>query len=233
SASAMALADFPSYGRSIVAQATAASARAILELVVGTNVQAYDAELAALAGLTSAADRLPYFTGSGTASLATFTSAARNLLDDASAGAMLTTLGVGAASTSAAGLVELATDAEYRTGTDTGRVPPVSAFAVYESAEQSISYSGTFSAAHGLGAIPRNVRLVLRCKTTDQGYAVGDEINLSDISTGDRTACIVGSNATNVFYALGVGDIEVVPKTGGATAAIDSADWRVVVRAWK
>jgi hypothetical protein len=78
---------------------TASAARTNLGVAIGTNVQAYDAGLQSISGLTTTADQMIYTTSSDTYATTSLTSAGRALLDDADASAQRTTLGLGTIAT--------------------------------------------------------------------------------------------------------------------------------------
>lgn len=73
---------------------SASGARTALGLEVGSNVQAYDAGLQSIAGLTTSADQMPYATALDAYATTALTPFARTLIDDSNASAMLSTLGV-------------------------------------------------------------------------------------------------------------------------------------------
>lgn len=72
----------------------ATTARANLGVAIGTNVQAYDALLQSISGLTFGANSYIYGTGTDTAAVGTITSFGRSLVDDADASTARTTLGL-------------------------------------------------------------------------------------------------------------------------------------------
>jgi hypothetical protein len=102
-------------------------------LVYADNQLLLKTPLSTINGLTAAADRIPYYTSSSAAALATLTTFGRSLIDDADAATARTTLGLGTAATSAstsfqaadatltafAGLTNSANKLPYFTATDT------------------------------------------------------------------------------------------------------------------
>lgn len=115
-------------GRALLDDADAAAQRTTLGLVIGTNVQAYDAGLQSISGLTTAADTMIYTTALDTYTTATLTAAGRALLDDVDTAAQRTTLGLvigtnvqayDAALQSISGLTTAANQLIYTTAADT------------------------------------------------------------------------------------------------------------------
>lgn len=78
--------DLTSFARTLLDDADAATARATLGSVIGTNVQAYDAGLQSISGLTTTANQMIYLTASDTYAVTSFAEFSRNLLASTSAG---------------------------------------------------------------------------------------------------------------------------------------------------
>ena len=125
-----------------------------------------------------------------------------------------------------AGKTVQATNAVF-TGTlsATGGISPS-----FESAEVAIGAGGTTTtAAHGLGAVPRQSWVVIRNKTAELGYSIGDEAYIAN-----GNSFTIYADATNIGIVSVTGNVPgVVRRDTFAFTSITSTNWKYVMRANK
>jgi hypothetical protein len=103
----------------------------------------------------------------------------------------------------------------------------------------AIVAAGSLSIAHGLGVIPDDVILELRCLTAEAGYSVGNllKINYSEQSFGSAgnygVSIVCDATNINIRYGSTAAAFAIPNKTTGAGATITIANWELVARAWK
>jgi hypothetical protein len=102
----------------------------------------------------------------------------------------------------------------------------------YESAEAEFDVSGTaVTATHSLGSKPSKWAVVAICKTATFGYSVGDEIELTAQCTTSVGSYATWANATEVGFEYGVA-IPFYNRALNVIGTLDTANWRLIFRAW-
>lgn len=198
-----------------------------VKTVVATDLpaayQPKDADLTAIAALTSAANKVPYATGAGTWALADLSVFARTLLDDADAATARTTLGAqasDAALASLAGLSLAAGDVLYATGADTvarlpigtaGQLLRVNAGATApEWGASGIAARANFSTTTASGTYSRTGNTVT-VTLTGHGMTTG-MVALLDYTTGTAT------DGTYTVTVVDANTFTVTDPSSGATS---------------
>lgn len=93
-----------------------------------------------------------------------------------------------------------------------------------------------FTQAHGLGATPKIFRATVICTTIDNGFAVGDELDVYSIRNAAANNTNVGltADATNITFTLNSAAGNEIPNKGtGTFAAMTETSWSLKVYAWK
>ena len=175
---------------------TAANARQNLGVEIGVDIQAYDAGLQSISGLTTAADQGIYLTASDTYAVYSFTAAGRALLDDADAAAQRTTLGLGTLATQDGTFS--GTHSGTSSGTNTG--------------DQTITLTGvvtgtgtgSFATSFGTGVV-------------DSAAIASDAVTYDKLQDTSATDVILGRSTS------GGGTIEEIACTAAGRALLDDA----------
>lgn len=110
-----------------------------------------------------------------------------------------------------------------------------SALASFTSGQQTITNGGQLVIAHGLGSVPGNVSIQLVCVAADKGYNVGDIAFYPPMLVGfngNAYGMTPVIDATNIALRISTAGFAAQNKTNGNADVLNSASWRLVVKAY-
>ena len=108
-------------------------------------------------------------------------------------------------------------------------VTPPALHYYYQSPQITITAGMVLAQTHGLPTQPTQAIAVLHCITAEQGYSIGDEVQLGvGTATGQGQVAVDATNVTLLVQ----GTPSVANKSTGTPAAITLADWKLILRAW-
>jgi len=194
-------------------------------LVIGVDVQAYDALLQSVSGLTFTTDNYIYGTGSNTAASGTITTFGRSLVDDATAGDARTTLGLGTMATQAAGSVAITGGTAILTSA-TITTATISGGSVTGITDITVADGGTGASTEANARTNLDVQRLgvveINNQTTSYTLVLTDRGKLVEMNSGSATVVTVPTNASVAYptgtsitiMRQGAGTVTITPDVG-------------------
>lgn len=114
-----------------------------------------------------------------------------------------------------------------------GKVVPVK----YLSGELTLGNGTLVTVTHGLPSRPTNFFTILRCKVADDGYAVGDELQVSGPYVGSagtaKSFNVYTDNTTQIKcrFTNGANAFFIGNQDTGAIVTINNANWKLLIGA--
>lgn len=118
----------------------------------------------------------------------------------------------------------------------TGGITTIPFNKVYVSAPQAQLSAAGATLAHGLGAVPKMIRVVLICTVAEFGFPVGFRMEISPgiTSAANSQGISVGSDATNLYLRFGSNAVihTAINNTTANSSNLTNANWNLELSAY-